>query len=384
VSVRADIVVGVPTRAERSTVAAVAEACSAGLRERFGGCDALLVNADSDSRDGTREAFLSARTSHRRLSVNTGGPGKGLGVRRIMEIAQEAGAERIAIVDGDLLNPNPTWMHRLLSPLDRYEYVIPHYRRQKYDGTCTNHVCYPLLYALTGKQIRQPIGGEFAFSRRYLEHALGQPWTAAAHGFGIDIFMTTTALVGDFRVCQARLGAKTHAVRSHYAELAPQVIDSFFEAIDRNREAFVGPSPRGDVPLVGDPDDETPAARQPLDAVVPAKREYEHCVETLRRHLDGETADGVAAAYAAPTILLDQRTWIRALLELLAAYSSSGRDRSLVRAAAALSLGRMVTFWREVRDLSEEEAEDRVREEAAEMAANRGLLLERWAALQVT
>lgn len=380
VSARADIVVGVPTLNEAGTVGAVAEACSAGLQRYFADCEGMLIGADSDSRDGTREAFLSARTSHRKLSINTGRPGKGRNVRRIMEIAAEAGAERVAIVDGDLRSLTPEWMHRLLSPLARYEYVTPYYRRHKYDGICTNHVCYPLLHALTGREIRQPIGGEFAFTRSYLADVLSRSWPASASRFGIDVFMTTTALARGFRVCQARLGAKTHAVRSpeHDAEMLRQVIDSCFDTIDRNRAALIDASSASDAPILGDPADERPVAHDPSDASALARLGYEACSGALRRHLSGETADAVAAAFASPAIRLDQGTWTSALLELMAAHSSSRRDPSAAMAAAALNLARMVTFRREVRELAEEDAEELVRAQAVEMAGKRDLLLERW------
>jgi hypothetical protein len=373
---RVDIVVGLPTRDEAGTVKKVAEACSAGLREHFAKSRALLVNADNDSRDGTREAFLSARTSQEKLYVNSGGTGKGRNVRRILEVARERGAGRIAIVDGDLHGITPAWMERLLSPLEEFDYVTPYYRRQKYDGNCTNHVCYPLLYTLTGRQIRQPIGGEFAFSRSFLDHLLRRPWNQYADRYGIDIFMTATAVLGGFRICQARLPPKEHRSRDvrHSTRVMRQVIASLFQVIDAKRAAFDTLDRRGDPPVVGEEGSGPPPAREPLEEDVYAKREFEHCVGTLRRHLATSTTEAVEDCYAGMQVRLDPGTWSRALLELASAYSRSGRDELVAIGAAALNLGRVVTFHREASRLSEEEAEAQVRDQATLMAANRHML----------
>ena len=42
--------------------------------------------------------------------------------------------------------------------------------------------------------------------------------------FGIDIWMTTTALVGGFRVCQSFLGAKIHDAKDPGADLTAMLV----------------------------------------------------------------------------------------------------------------------------------------------------------------
>src|SRR4029450_13775932 len=89
-------------------------------------------------------------------------------------------------------------------------------------GTITNTVTYPLTRALYGHRIRQPIGGDFGVSgdlvRHYLE--LGD-WTDDISKFGIDIWMTTSALTGGLAVCQAPRGAKVHDPKDPGADLGP-------------------------------------------------------------------------------------------------------------------------------------------------------------------
>ena len=46
-------------------------------------------------------------------------------------------------------------------------------------------------------------------------------WTPDISKFGIDIWMTTSALTGGFAVCQTRLGAKIHDPKDPGADLGP-------------------------------------------------------------------------------------------------------------------------------------------------------------------
>ena len=56
--------------------------------------------------------------------------------------------------------------------------------------------------------------------------------------FGIDIWMTTTALADGFRVCQAFLGAKIHDAKDPGADLAAMLV----------QVVSVGLRPDADVP----------------------------------------------------------------------------------------------------------------------------------------
>jgi hypothetical protein len=92
-----------------------------------------------------------------------------------------------------------------------FDFVSPLYLRHKYDGTITNSIVYPLTRALYGREVRQPIGGDFGFSGRLASHYLTKPvWESNVARFGIDIWMTTTAIADGFKVCQTFLGAKLH------------------------------------------------------------------------------------------------------------------------------------------------------------------------------
>ena len=112
------------------------------------------------------------------------------------------------MVDSDLRSIVPEWIELLSGPILKggYDFVAPLYARYKYDGTITNTVTYPLTRALYGHRIRQPIGGDFGVGDLVRHYLTLDDWTDDVSKFGIDIWMTTSALTGGFAVCQTPRG----------------------------------------------------------------------------------------------------------------------------------------------------------------------------------
>jgi glycosyltransferase involved in cell wall biosynthesis len=251
---RADLVVGIPSYNNARTIGHVVRAVMAGLAKYFSDQAAVIVNSDGGSKDGTPEVVRQAalgdyrtvlathplRPIHRLTTPYHGVPGKGSALRLVFEIAVRLQARACAVVDADLRSITPEWMDLLLSPILRegFDFVAPLYRRHKYDGTITNSIVYPLTRALYGKRVRQPIGGDFGFSGRLAAHYLAQDvWHTDVARFGIDIWMTTTAITGGFRVCQAFLGAKIHDAKDPGVDLSGmlmQVVGSVFDLMESN------------------------------------------------------------------------------------------------------------------------------------------------------
>ena len=110
----------------------------------------------------------------------------------MFEASERLEAKVCAVVDSDIRSITSNWMKYLLDPVleKGYQFVSPVYMRHKYDGTITNNIVYNLTRALYGKRIRQPIGGDFAFSREvakfYMDQdACGTPtWPGSASTSG--------------------------------------------------------------------------------------------------------------------------------------------------------------------------------------------------------
>ncbi len=245
----ADILVGIPSFNNSRTIGHVVKAVSAGLAKHFSEYQSVIINSDGGSSDGTRDIvaatdFTSMETlmvRHRLHPVHKistpyhGIPGKGSAFRTIFKIAQLLGVRACVVVDSDLRSITPEWIEMLVGPIlnEGYDYAAPLYRRHKYDGTITNSIVYPLTRALYGKRIRQPIGGDFGFSGELAARYLAKDvWDTNVARYGIDIWMTTTALAEGFKLCQSFLGAKIHDAKDPGADLSAmliQVVSSVFE-----------------------------------------------------------------------------------------------------------------------------------------------------------
>src|SRR3954447_24344624 len=272
---RADIMVGIQSFTNGGTLGYVVRAAQAGLVQYFPDLRPVLVNSDAGSPDGTGrvvveteppdyvEQILLVRPTNKLSRVSLTYPeidgvgGKGAALRTIFEIAAALEVQALVVVDSDLRSIIPEWIELLAGPIIKggYDYVAPLYARYKYDGTITNTVTYPLTRALYGNRIRQPIGGDFGVSGDLVRHYPAQDdWTDDVSKFGIDIWMTTSALTGGFAVCQTRLGAKIHDPKDPGSDLGPmfrQVVGTILRLAATHPDNWLGIRGSHDIPAYG-------------------------------------------------------------------------------------------------------------------------------------
>ncbi len=247
-----DILVGIPSYNNSRTIPHVVRAVNAGLAKYFPDSKCVLVNSDGGSVDGTTDVVSQTEVDNLEMILVDhpvyfiskivtpyhGIPGKGSAFRTIFKIAEALNAKACCVVDSDLRSITPEWIELLLDPIaDKdFDYVSPLYARHKFDGTITNSIVYPMTRALYGKRIRQPIGGEFGFSGKLASHYLKKDvWETDVARFGIDIWMTTTAIGEGFKVCQSYLGAKIHDAKDPGADLTAmftQVLSALFSLME--------------------------------------------------------------------------------------------------------------------------------------------------------
>ncbi|MBN1635690.1 MAG: glycosyl transferase [Deltaproteobacteria bacterium] len=234
---KADIVVGIPSFNEAALIRYPTEQAALGLKQYFNHLDALIINCDNNSSDGTGNVFMNTDTAgipKMYLSTPEGVKGKGNNFKNLFRAVLELQAKAIIVVDADLKSITPRWVKNLGEPLfNDFGFVAPLYVRHKYDGTITNNIAYPLTRCLYGRRVRQPIGGDFGFSGNlagiYLKNGL---WNEEVSQFGIDIWMTTIAINEGIPICQAFMGRpKVHKPKDPAADLGPmfkQVISTAF------------------------------------------------------------------------------------------------------------------------------------------------------------
>lgn len=376
-------------------------AAQAGVTKYFPDAKAILVNSDGGSTDGTQEIvartaiddfnpLLIRRSQDMFSKIVTpyhGLPGKGSAFRTMFDIARRLGVKACAVVDSDLRSITPEWIDLLIRPVLEleFDFVTPHYLRHKYDGTITNSIIYPITRALYGRHIRQPIGGDFGFSGRLAEFYLSKDvWNTDVARFGIDIWMTTTAVANDFKVCEAFLGAKIHAAKDPGADLSAmltQVVSSVFMLMEEYSQRWKSVTNTSPVPMFGF---QFSVGLEPINVNV------ERMIHMFRigfrdlgglweQIMDHETVERVREVATTEPHSFDDETWVQVIYDYALAWHTRVMAREHVLGTLTpLYLGKVASLVLELEESSAEEVENRLSELCYAYEKGKSYLAERW------
>jgi hypothetical protein len=139
--------------------------------------------------------------------------GKGKNVIAILRFAADQDAKAVCLFDADLTSTRGDWVGSLAAPVLSTDFptlVTPIYAKNRFQGNTTNHLVYPYLYAVFGARVEQPIAGEFAMNGTFVREVLDQTVYESTLRYGIDVFLTATALLHGYRVSHATLTKKLH------------------------------------------------------------------------------------------------------------------------------------------------------------------------------
>jgi glycosyltransferase involved in cell wall biosynthesis len=257
---KADIIVGIPSYNNAGTIGRVIKAAELGLAKYFPNLKGLIIISEGGDADATRDAvsalkdkqyfktaFIAMPEFETEILVikYQGLSGKGTAMKAIFEACSFLDIKAGCMLDSDLRSISPEWIELLIAPviLNDFGFVTPYYTRHKYDGTITNMIAYPLTWALYGRRVRQPIGGDFGFSLGLVESLLAKDvWETDIARFGIDIWMTTVAACENFKICQSFLGAKIHDEKDPGKDLSPmfkQVVGTIFGLMDIYQDRWI-------------------------------------------------------------------------------------------------------------------------------------------------
>src|SRR4029453_12922052 len=220
-----DVAIGLLTYNNAETLDGVLQVAATGRPRHFPTLKAGLVVSDAGSADATRECAAAAGlpaivTEHQapageRVAVPFHGvPGRGAALRTAFGITQRLGARALVILEADTVTTTPEWILRLAGPVldGKADFVAAAYSRHRYEGTISRLLLSPLLRALYGRRLQQPLGGQQAFSARLVEHLLINPKWSWTGGDVSDLWITGTAIADGFALAEAWLGR--HQVRS--------------------------------------------------------------------------------------------------------------------------------------------------------------------------
>lgn len=390
----ADIIVGMPSYNEADYISFVTQMADEGLTTYFSDKSAAIVNADNHSMDGTKEAFLGTPTKTPKIYVSNpkGNKGKGNNAKNLFKTACEFTAKAVVMVDADLTSITPKWIQYLGEPLfSGFDYVTPIYDRHKYDASITNHCCYPVLRTLLGPRIRQPIGGDFGFSgklaRAYLSE---QSWNDRVGGYGIDVWMTTTAVARGFSVCQTFLGApKSHRVKDPARQLKPmfkQVMWTLFDLIVEFENVWKNTTQSLPTPIYGFGLGENEQPPVPgvdtdhlYDTFITGYEKYKGEWETV---ISPQNLEAIRKAKEEPKeqVYYPSRIWCRTLYDFAVAYRNGTLPQMrLIDSMVPLYLSRQLSFFNKTRNADTKECEEYIENINRVFEREKSYFLTRWA-----
>jgi len=400
---QADILVGIPSYNNARTIGHVVRAVQAGFAKYFPDKKCVLLNSDGGSTDGTMdivqnttvEDYQSVLLSHsvspffKLTTPYHGIPGKGSAFRTIFEIADALNVKGCAVVDSDLRSITPEWVELLLKPVIQsdFDYVAPLYHRHKYDGTITNSIVYPITRALYGKRIRQPIGGDFGFSGRLAKFYLTKNvWETDVARFGIDIWMTTTAIANNFKVCQSFLGAKIHDPKDPGADLSAmlyQVVSATFDLMETYLDTWKNIKVSEPVPAFG---------FQYAVGLEPVSVNLERMLE--RFSLGVRELKDIWKEFLPQEILafldkaeglkkeefnIPEEVWVEIIYSFaVAAHKKKMNREHLLKSLTPLYIGRTASFVIEAWNSDAQEVEEKIERLCRVFEEKKTILMERW------
>lgn len=389
---RADLVVGIPCLNNEQTITHVVRMVSHGLNDYYHDLRSVIIISDGGSTDDTRDVakeFQLKPWQEKIVTIYRGPGGKGTALRMIFESARMLEAKACMVVDSDLRSITNRWVKALLDPVMEtgYDFVAPIYTRYKYDGTITNNIVYTLCQAVFGKKVRQPIGGDFAFSKDLIKFYVQQDvWETDVSRFGIDIWLTVTAIINKFKVCQAHLGRKIHDAKDPSTHLGPmfrQVVYTLFTLMEQTERVWKKIAGTEEVPVFGEGSADQP---EPIEVSV---HKLVNGFKFGLRHFgslwkeifcsDCFEAIKVAAAMEEDRFRLPTDTWVRALYELAATFHHwPANQRTLVDLMTPLYYGRVASFVNETKGMDSFQAERVVEDQATFFVEAKDYLISVW------
>jgi hypothetical protein len=339
-----DILVGLPTLNNASTVADVVRAVHRCFTRDLPRLRTVMVNSDGGSTDGTPEliraaSFLetdmvqtshSLRTLHRVVAPYHGLPGKRTALRNLFAAVELTQANVLVVLDPTGPATSRERVTELIGPVARaeVEFLAPRYPRHPRDGVLVSQLVRPLVRALYGAALDEPLGAEFSCSRRFASHCLEQPiWERETARFGIDLWLRTEAVARGFAIGQVWRPAATAAgARTTLREAVQQVVMAMVESLQAHASFWTTADGTIPLPSWGSHPEEAPdAPAWDHEALAEQARhdlgEIRPLLETV---LEPDVLDRLVASVSGAVPALDDDLWVTIVYAFVSAAHRGG------------------------------------------------------------
>jgi hypothetical protein len=320
-----------------------------------------------------------------------GHPGKAPALHAILARARALEARVAVVLDGGVTSATPQWVPWLANPVLEHgvDLVTPYYARHAYEGALTKALVAPVVRALYGVRLRQPAAAECACSRRLVDWLLEEDcWEREGAAAGIDLWLTTAAASGDFRIAEASLGLRTQAARGEdaldLATVLAQVVGALFADVEARAETWQRKRGSVPVPLFGEPPEAAPAPDVTVDPdrlIESYRLGYRELRDLWTWVLPARTIVELGRLMAVPPaqFRLDDELWARVIYDFALGYRLRALARDhLLRSLVPLYLGWLASFALELRDVGAAAVDDRLDRLGAAFELQKSHLIARW------
>ncbi len=389
----ADLVVGIPSYKNASTIGLVVDRAAEGMQLHYPSLRPVIVVVDGGSSDETVPIASNRPLPppvRRVVTTYQGIQGKGSAVRTIFEMTRVLGAKVCIVLEADLTSLSRDWIQKLAAPVlsGEYDLAVPLYARPLVEGAVTDILAYPMTRLLYGADLRQPMAGDFAISGALASKLFERDvWETDVARHGIDIWMTTVAINENIKMCQVRLGTKIEDKREAAVSIDPgfiQSVGTLFRMMEIYRRRWPETKPLRSVPYYGN--GET-AEHSRLTGAITVDMLSDAFLSGARRYRRFWRTIMVPSNYAEVIGLVNRPrgathfaadVWARIVFDFAVVYNKGENDPDKVVAALLpLYYARIATILRET-GAKADAVEKAVQAQAQCFAEQKRYLLHRW------
>jgi hypothetical protein len=199
--------------------------------------------------------------------------------------------------------------------------------------------------------------------------------------------MTTTAIVGGFRICQSRLGVKIHGEKDPSADLGPmfrQVVGTTFQLMEHYEEYWRKVRGSKDVPSFG-----TYIGQEPPPFEIDQGSLIEYFKvgfnnfggmwEKFIERKDYKAVRHLARSTDRDAFFLPIENWVRMVYRYVDAFHATPRQRfKILDTMIPLYYGRVASMVNELKDKNQTQAEEHFEKQAREFEERKDYLLKLW------
>ena len=388
----AEIIVSIPSSDGRYDLTNTVSVIDRGLSEFFPSRNSVIIHCDYSSNGATRDIFLGTETRFPKIYIGRGDTGgKGQVLKTSLYKVIELKASMFVIIEPDAANVQPTWIPKLVEPLDKnFQFVAPLYVHHKDEDLLNSMIVYPMTRSLYGWRIRKPTGSELGLRRELVERMLEMDiWNQYVNNEGLAVCLSILAMCIRQPMCQALINQPRKTVEKEESEFLTYFNDvvgtvfSLMEPLEKYWKKVKWSRPTAILGISSE--DAEPAEEITIDIdwlhekFLGGFRKYE---EFWREVVSQSTYNKVQEIRNLDMnhFSFPAQTWTTILYDFAVAFRGKDDEyrEHLLEALLPLFYGKALSYVRKTERMSVQQAEDAIETECMVFEENKPYLISKW------